>query len=95
MSDYETIERCRRGETVKYVGHGLVVMNYDWWIKFLEKQGYFMPAPNVRDVLDSMIDINTVADYLTSEMIIPPQGTVPAGPETRRTEWVEILMKLK
>ena len=43
---------------------------------------------------DNVISIELVAKYLTDDLIIPPDGTVPATREERVKEWVQVLKGL-
>lgn len=54
MTRAEMIERVRTGKAMKYVGGGLVVLNYDWWKKILEKQG-FKIVPEPEDLMPKWI----------------------------------------
>lgn len=38
--DNDIISLCRSGVMKKYVGKGVVVMNYDWWSRMVEKDGF-------------------------------------------------------
>lgn len=38
--------------------------------------------------------IGVIAEYLTREQYIPPNGTVPNSPEKRKLEWLKFLLEL-
>lgn len=46
--DADIMRRCREGEVKKYVGHGVVLLNYDWWQEHFAKTGLL--APSERDL---------------------------------------------
>lgn len=44
--DNDIISLCRSGVVKKFVGKGVVVMNYDWWSRMFEKDGFrLVPTP--------------------------------------------------
>lgn len=38
--DLAIIGQCRTGKVKKYVGRGLVILNYQWWRERIEKTGF-------------------------------------------------------
>ena len=50
-SDLDIMQKVRSGSTVKYVGKGLVILNYQWWIDKVKKKDKFAPVPS-RDEID-------------------------------------------
>lgn len=38
--DLAIIGECRIGKIKKYVGRGVVILNYEWWRERLEKKGF-------------------------------------------------------
>lgn len=49
--DAQLVAKCRDGGTVKYVGNGIVLMNYEWWKKILREKSEFQIGPNAKDLL--------------------------------------------
>lgn len=49
--DAAIIRKCREGKVLKHVGNGVVVLNFDWWRKMIEKCGHIKVVPSVEDLL--------------------------------------------
>lgn len=47
--DLAIIGQCRTGKVKKYVGRGLVILNYQWWRERIEKTG-FRAVPTDEDM---------------------------------------------
>jgi len=50
-ADAEIIRRCREGSTVKFLGKGVVVLNYQWWLDILKKRVELSPVPTKEELL--------------------------------------------
>ena len=49
--DAAIIRKCRDGKVLKYVGNGVVVLNFEWWRKMVEKCDHIKVVPSVEDLL--------------------------------------------
>jgi hypothetical protein len=47
--DHEIVKKCREGKVKKYVGRGVVILNYQWWRERIEKTG-FRAVPTDEDM---------------------------------------------
>ena len=43
--DVKIVQECREGTAMQYVGKGIVVTNYQWWVDLLKQWGMVAPAP--------------------------------------------------
>lgn len=48
--DLDIVNRVKSGSTVKYIGKGIVILNYQWWIDRLRKKDKFSPVPSEEDI---------------------------------------------
>jgi hypothetical protein len=42
---------CQKGTAIKFVGNGLVILNYDWWINLLKRKGKSEDVPPMEELL--------------------------------------------
>ena len=50
--DADIVWKCRLGQIKKYVGRGVVILNYDWWIEQLGRKKDFQPVPDWEEVVE-------------------------------------------
>lgn len=58
----EIVHKCQDGRAKKFVGAGIVVLNFEWWIDLLKRQGkeigdehFFKPVPDPEDMTDEAV----------------------------------------
>lgn len=66
--DADIVHRCRSGEVVKCLGNGVIILNYNWWQKILEKSGEFRPVPTYDELLKEQEPrVFSVSDFFGEE----------------------------
>ena len=48
--DAAKVRQIREGHVVKSLGRGVVILNWQWWVKVLEDLGEFKPVPSFEDL---------------------------------------------
>lgn len=61
--DAEIIRKCRDGKVLKHIGNGVVVLNFDWWKKVIESEG-FKIVPSVEDLLKAQEPVKPVFERI-------------------------------
>ena len=68
--DADIVWKCRLGQIKKYVGRGVVILNYDWWIEQLGRKKDCQPVPDWEEV----VELAEPAGWVSVKERLPEEG---------------------
>lgn len=82
--DAERVRKCREGRVVKFLGKGVIILNYEWWIRILEKLGEFKPVPDLKDL--NLIESDKLYNHMNDLWLTnaPDDRTKPENVEFQK-----------